>query len=76
MNTNEKIKAGIFVDPQDLNDIVSHLEDFEFDSVTVENSSMQPFVSFVGHEDDITEWTGEFNRFGISEDDVVIMNWS
>lgn len=66
----EKWKASIFVQPRKLKAVVKSLQSWEFESIETFDSSFQPGVSFVGTMEDIEEWAGEDNEFGISDSDV------
>jgi hypothetical protein len=66
------MKAGIFVDPIIADDVVQDLSHpkWEFTSIEVKSTSRQPLIEWEGKEEDIEEWAGEFNRFGINNDDI------
>ena len=64
------LKASIFVDPRITDEVVDHLKSWGFESVKVHSSSRQPLIGFKGKEEDIEEWAGEFNRFGITSESV------
>ena len=64
------LKASIFVDPRITDEVVDNLKSWGFESVKVLSSSRQPLIEFKGKEDDIEEWSGEFNRFGITSESV------
>jgi hypothetical protein len=66
------MKAGIFVDPIIADDVVQDLSHpkWEFTSIEVKSTPRQPLIEWEGKEEDIEEWAGEFNRFGINNDDI------
>lgn len=67
----KKYKALVFVDQEDLKEIVENLGTCGFESIETCDSHYETGVEFVGHLKDIENWAGEFNRFGITDDDII-----
>jgi len=64
-------KAGFFIDPRDLREAAEDLIARGFQSVETNDSHFEPMISFVGEEEDIEDW-GDYNQFGITNDDLII----
>jgi len=63
-------KASIFVDPRITDEVIDNLKSWKFSSIKVYSTSRQPLIEFKGKEEDIEEWAGEFNRFGITSESI------
>jgi len=67
-------KVGIFVDPRITDGVIDDLKSWKFLIIEEAYSlpcSRQPFIEFKGKKKDIEKWAGEFNRFGITSEDIM-----